>query len=264
MKKKLHFVRKISILIPTFRNHSGRDNESSLRIVFSSGSGMKIGIVIPAYNAGHDIRHVLLKALEYIPKTRICVVDDGSTDNTANAVTSLGVVLLQHPKNCGKGEALKSGFRFAMDNDWDGVITLDADGQHDPEAIPRFITIFSESDFDIALGTRPLRVGEMPLDRICSNRLSSLIVSCVSKMWIPDSQCGYRLIKTEVLRHIDLESSHFETETELIIKAARKGYTFAFCPVVALYHGSGSHIRRWDDTRRFCRLILKSIYNNRG
>jgi len=264
MKKKLLFVRKISILIPTLRRHSGRDNESSLRIVFSSGSGMKIGIVIPAYNAGHDIRHVLSKTIEYIPKTRICVVDDGSTDDTAKVVTSLGVVLLRHPTNFGKGEALKSGFRFALDSDWDGVITLDADGQHDPEAIPRFMSVFSDSDCDILLGTRPFRVGEMPLDRICSNRLSSLTVSCVSKKWIPDSQCGYRLIKSEVLRHIDLESSHFETETELIIKAARKGYTFAFCPVAARYHSSGSHIRRWNDTRRFCRLMINCMCNKTG
>jgi glycosyltransferase involved in cell wall biosynthesis len=264
MKKKLHFVCKISILKPTSGRYTGRDDESFLRIVFSSGSGMKIGIVIPAYNAGHDIRHVLLKALVYIPKTRICVVDDGSTDNTANVATSLGVMLLRHHNNCGKGNALKSGFRFAVDNDWDGVITLDADGQHDPEAIPRFISIFSKSDCDIALGTRVFRVGEMPLDRICSNRLSSLIVSCVSKMWIPDSQCGYRLIKTEVLRHIDLESNHFETESELIIKAARKGYTFAFCPVAVRYHSTGSHIRRWNDTRRFCRLILNHMFNKTG
>ena len=223
---------------------------------------MKIGIVIPAYNAGDEIRHVLLKTQAFIPSTRICVVDDGSTDDTANVAVSLGVMLLRHPKNCGKGNALKSGFRVALDKDWDGVITLDADGQHDPEAIPRFISIFTESECDIALGTRPFRVGEMPLDRICSNRLSSLIVSCVSKTWIPDSQCGYRLIKTEVLRHIDLESNHFETETELIINAARKGYTFSFCPVAARYDGTGSHIRRWNDTIRFCRLILNCMFNN--
>lgn len=223
---------------------------------------MKIGIVIPAYNAGDEIQHVLLKALDHIPNTRVCVIDDGSTDETANIATSLGVTLLRHQENSGKGKALKSGFRVALNKRWDGVITLDADGQHDPDAIPRFISIFTERDCDIALGTRQFRIGEMPLDRICSNRLSSLVVSCVSKTWIPDSQCGYRLIKTEVLRNINLESDHFETETELIIKAARKGYTFSFCPVAVRYDGTGSHIRRWNDTRRFCRLILNCIFNN--
>lgn len=222
---------------------------------------MKIGIVIPAYNVEERLQDVLLKSLTTIPGERIFVVDDGSTDSTADVAAFHGVSLFKHDKNRGKGEALKTGFRLILKNSLDGVIILDGDGQHDPRDIPRFISIQEEQDADLVLGSRRYRIGKMPLDRICSNRLSSLIVSLVSGKWIPDSQCGYRLIRSSVLKNIRLFSDHYELESELLIKAIKMGYRVSFCPITVRYGEAGSHIRRFRDTKRFCRMILRMIWN---
>lgn len=220
---------------------------------------MKIGIVIPAYNVEERLQDVLLKSLKTIPGKRIFVVDDGSSDSTADIAVSNGVLLFKHDNNKGKGEALKTGFQLILKNNLDGVITLDGDGQHDPDDIPRFISIQEEENADLVLGSRQYRIGEMPVDRICSNRLSSLIVSLVSGKWIPDSQCGYRLIRSSVLKNIRLFSNHYELESELLIKAIRMGYRPSICPITVRYGEAGSHIRRFRDTKRFCRMILRLI-----
>jgi len=222
---------------------------------------MKIGIVIPAYNVEERLQDVLLKTLTTIPGERIFVVDDGSTDSTADVAAFHGVSLFKHDKNRGKGEALKTGFRLILKNGLDGVITLDGDGQHDPGDIPRFISIRKERDADLVLGSRRYRIGKMPLDRICSNRLSSLIVSLISGKWIPDSQSGYRLIRSSVLKDIRLFSDHYELESELLIKAIRMGCRVSFCPITVRYGEAGSHIRRFRDTKRFCQMILKLLGN---
>ena len=222
---------------------------------------MKIGIVIPAYNVGDRLQNVLLKALAYIPKHNIYVVDDGSTDSTAEVADRQGVVLFRHKANKGKGEALKSGFQLVLEDNLDGVITLDADGQHDPDHIPDFIFFLEKTASDMVLGVRRFRIGEMPLDRFCSNLLSSLLVSTLAGKWIPDSQCGYRLIRSSVLKNIRLFSDHYELESELLIKAIRMGCRVSFCPITVRYGEAGSHIRRFRDTKRFCRMILKLIWN---
>lgn len=217
---------------------------------------MKIGIIIPAYNAGDRLQNVLLKSQSYIPKDRIYVVDDGSSDTTSSIARSADVVLIRHKLNMGKGEALKSGFYKAIQDGLDAVFTIDADGQHDPDLIPHFIDHYQRTNADLILGTRQYKLGKMPADRILSNRLSSMIVSAAARRWIPDSQCGYRLIKTDLLQKITLHTSFYEMESELIIKACRAGLTVAHCPVTVRYDGAGSHIHRLRDTIRFCRLIL--------
>ena len=220
---------------------------------------MNIGIVIPAYNVGDRLQDVLSKSLTYISKDRIYVVDDGSTDSTGDVATAMGVILFRHQKNRGKGEALKSGFRSAIKDGLDGIITLDGDGQHEPAYIPRFISLLETTDCDVVLGVRHFRIGDMPFDRICSNRISSLIVSVIAGKWIPDSQCGYRLIRTAVIENLHFASSHYELESELLIKAAKKGCTFSFCPIPVHYEGAGSHIHRFRDTQRFCRMVVRLL-----
>lgn len=217
---------------------------------------MKIGIVIPAYNAGDQLQNVLLKVQKYISKNHICVIDDGSNDSTSAIARAFGSDVFRHLKNRGKGSALQTGFRWAVQENLDYVITLDGDGQHDPDHIPEFISVMEKSGCDIVLGLRQFRIGIMPLDRICSNFLSSFIVSCVAGKRILDSQCGYRLISHSVFRNIHLETSHYETESELLIKAVWKGLRIAYCPISLQYGNSTSHMQRFQDTVRFCRLIL--------
>ena len=218
---------------------------------------MKIGIVIPAYNAGDQLQNVLSKTQKYVSKNRICVIDDGSNDSTSAIARIFGSDVFRHLKNRGKGSALQTGFRWAVQENLDCVITLDGDGQHDPDHIPDLISVMEKSECDIVLGLRHFRVGVMPLDRICSNILSSFIVSCVAGTKIPDSQCGYRLISHSIFKNIQLESSHYEAESELIIKAAWKKMKIEYCPISLHYGNNTSHMRRFQDTFRFCRLILR-------
>ncbi len=220
---------------------------------------MRVGVVIPAYNVGKRIEDVLLKVRRHIPNRSICVVDDGSTGLNGSIIRQQHVHLIRHRKNNGKGEALKSGFRWILSDGFDGVFTLDGDGQHDGDFIPHFLSIVERTSADIVLGVRRFKIGKMPFDRICSNRLTSLLVSVMTKKWIPDSQSGYRFIKSEVLRYVTLNTSHYETETEILIKAIRGGYSVSFCPITVDYDNSISHIDRMKDTERFCKLIIQLI-----
>jgi glycosyltransferase involved in cell wall biosynthesis len=220
---------------------------------------MNIGVIIPVYNVGVLLEDVLSKVLAYVSPNRIYVIDDGSTDNSADIALKAGVGLIRHEINSGKGEALKSGFKRILEDALDGVITLDGDGQHDPAFIPDFIETAESSSSELVLGVRRFRIGEMPLDRIFSNRTTSLIVSLLSGKKVPDSQCGYRLIRSSVLKGLTLKSSYYETETELLVRAAWKGCKIEFCPVSITYSGEPSHIHRLRDTVCFCRLIVRLI-----
>jgi glycosyltransferase involved in cell wall biosynthesis len=218
---------------------------------------VKVGVIIPAYNVGKRIEDVLLKVRRYIPDQSICVIDDGSTDASIDSVQCRTIHLIRHQSNSGKGEALKSGFQWILSDGFDGVLTLDGDGQHDGDSIPDFISAVERTSADIILGVRRFRIGEMPIDRICSNRLTSLLVSMMTGQWIPDSQTGYRFIKSDVLKDITLHTSHYETETELLVKAIRKGYSVSFCPIGVDYDNVISHIDRVKDSERFCRLLIQ-------
>ena len=220
---------------------------------------MDVGVVIPAYNVGNRIDHVLSNVLKYIPARRIIVVDDGSSDETSQRARDRGVTLLRHPENRGKGEALKSGFREAIRQGLDGVITLDGDGQHAPDRIPCFVDQAEATGQDLVLGCRRFAVGEMPWDRILSNRLSTVLVSWLAGHPVRDSQCGFRFIQTWLLERVTLETQRYETETEFLVKALRMGCRVGFCPVPVIYDGGPSHIRRGRDTLRFLRLYLNLL-----
>lgn len=224
---------------------------------------MTVGLIIPAYNAGEHIQIVIENASKYIHRKHIFVVDDGSTDRTEEIAISGGVHVIQHESNRGKGEALKSGFQAIDEKELDAVITLDSDGQHPPDRIPDFIAVMEKTGCDIVLGKRSFRVGEMPLDRIFSNWMSSRLASWTAGSRILDSQNGYRLIRTKVFRRMELKTSRFETETELLIKAAWEGFTIDYCPIPNSYRGEGSHIHRGQDTLRFFKLILNLLREKR-
>jgi glycosyltransferase involved in cell wall biosynthesis len=219
---------------------------------------MIVGIVIPAYNEEDRISSVLSNVLCFTAPDRVYVVDDGSADRTAEIAAGYeGVNLIRHEMNRGKGEALKTGFRSAIRDKAEGIITLDSDGQHDPACIPEFIATMERTGCDLVLGVRHFRIGEMPLDRIFSNLISSVTVSLVAGQRIPDSQCGYRMFRADRLKQVSIISQRFEIETELAIRAVRRNWKIAFCPIPVKYGESRSYIHRISDTQRFCRLIIR-------
>jgi len=218
---------------------------------------LNAGAVIPAFNAGERIVDVLLKIQKFIPKKQILVVDDGSSDATAKMAQNAGVQVIHHPSNRGKGAALKTGFQKAVQLNLDAVFTLDADGQHDPQFIPAFLKTMREEDSDLVLGRRSFQIGKMPLDRILSNRLSSLVVSITAGEWIPDSQNGYRLIKRQVLEQVSAISKNYEFESEFLIYATLQRFKISHCPMSVIYNQSESHIHRVRDTLRFQKMIVR-------
>jgi glycosyltransferase involved in cell wall biosynthesis len=238
-----------------------RENRSR-QALYESGSqrsDMKCGVIIPAYNVGETLHTVLSKTQDLIPQQHIYVVDDGSTDETKDILQKSNVVTMTLDRNRGKGVALRTGIERVLQDDLDALITLDGDGQHDPTEIPLLIRMMEKTGSDVVFGCRQFRIGVMPVDRILSNSLTSWIVSRVTGQNIPDSQCGFRLYRTSVLRSFKIESKRFEVETEMLIKTLNAGYACSHCRITTTYHGGNSHIRRIPDTFRFCRLILRRL-----
>jgi len=218
----------------------------------------KILILIPAFNAEKTIYQLIEKiSTNNIEKENILVVDDGSFDSTYEIAKNCGVNVLQHKKNKGKGEALKTGFGYALKEGYSGVITLDADLQHDPRFIPEFI---KKAESDILVGTRDIRLKTMPLPRWLSNNLTSIIVSILGDTKVRDSQSGYRYISTEVLKSIRLKTKKYELESELLIKAGRRKFKIDPVPISTIYQGSKSFINPLVDTGRFIKLMWKSLF----
>ena len=223
---------------------------------------MRTLVVIPCKNLENEVGEVVRGVLGLDLGLDVAVVNDGSTDGTSAAAKAAGAHLLEHEVNLGKGAALKTGFEYAVEKGYDTVITLDGDGQHDPSAIPDFLDALERCDADVIIGTRMHAVGEMPKLRIWTNRTTSRIVSLITGQDIPDSQSGYRLIRVRVLRDIvkSFVTTRYDTESELLIRAARRGYTTAAVAITSIYTGAVSHINPIVDTLRFVRLVSRSMF----
>jgi glycosyltransferase involved in cell wall biosynthesis len=220
----------------------------------------KICILIPAYNAQETLGSVLKKIGPL--KGDIMVVDDGSSDETKRAALENGAKLLEHPFNLGKGAALRTGFQYALQKDYQVIITLDADGQHDPAEIPSLLKIFRSVKPDILIASRAAEFGKMTFLRRFWNRLGVKAVSRLCHSDITDSQSGFRLIRTDVLKKVDFSTSRFETELELLIKACKRGFSVLSVPInTQEVDGTGSsHFRPVVDTWMVCKLFLRSLF----
>ncbi len=219
---------------------------------------MKICVLLPAYNESRAVFRLVRDIKGIVPD--VIVVDDGSSDDTAGEAGRAGAVVLRNEKNMGKGASLRKGFEHVAGGDCDAVITMDADGQHDYREIPLFIDKMLETNADIVIGTRMGETADMPLIRLLTNRVTSLVVSLLCLCRITDSQSGYRLIKKRVLKEVSLETSNYDTESEILIKAARKGFSVKEVPVRTIYGGQESKIRPGKDTVRFIKLVFKSVF----
>jgi glycosyltransferase involved in cell wall biosynthesis len=196
--------------------------------------------IVPCYNVGDACKPVLTQVLQHVD---ICIViDDGSTDKTASIIQDLklpGLELIKHQRNLGKGRALITGFRHAMESqpELDSVITLDGDGQHDPSLIPNFIQKHEEENADLVYGNRMTDLASMPVHRRWLNALSNKLVSGICKMQIYDSQCGFRFYSVKLLQILmdELKSDRYELETEILIRACKKGVNISWVPISTIY-----------------------------
>lgn len=220
---------------------------------------MGICLVIPAYNAAATIVAVVEECLSLgFP---LLVVDDGSTDGTAERLTGLKVEVRRHPRNRGKGAALRTGFSWAVENGYSSVITLDSDGQHDPTAIPRLLAAAGEGDFDILIASRSSQFGEMAGLRNSWNRFGVWCVKKKTGFEITDSQSGFRFYSARILRNIELTANGYELEMEVLMKAWRAGLKIGSLPVAARVADgrSTSHFRPVRDTWNICMTFLEYL-----
>ena len=220
---------------------------------------MKTAVLIPVYNEGEIFRRFLQKVLEYIDARDVIIVDDGSTDGTCDGLENSGVTLLRHQHNSGKGNALKTGFRQAIEAGYDWVLCIDGDGQHVPEKIPDFISSAEASKYQIIIGNRRKDLKTMPWDRKFSNLVTSGFLSLLTGEKIYDAQCGYRMYKVDFLRSINLQTSDFDTENEILLKAFRRKTIIGWVDIPVVYGPEKSHINRLTDTLKFIKLIIRYL-----
>jgi glycosyltransferase involved in cell wall biosynthesis len=214
-------------------------------------------VVIPAFNAESTLRPLLQQVSTYLPPNQIIVVDDGSVDATRDIAAQMNVHVCVHRRNQGKGASLRTGCAFALAQNCDAVITMDADLQHAPSSIPDFIAAFETGQFDVVLGNRLKNLKGMPPHRILSNLITTALVRMRTDVAIADSQNGFRCIGRRVLERIHTEASGFEAETEFIIRAAKAGFRFGSVPVPTIYAGEKSSMTHWHTTVNFIHVLLK-------
>lgn len=216
-------------------------------------------VCIPSYKAADLLVELIPRVKEYVPPENILVVDDASGDATPVVCADHGVKCLRHYTNRGKGGALKTGFFHCCSIPAKWVITMDADGQHAPEDLPKFIAASRVTPSPgICIGARAMRPGTMPPERIFSNRLTSFILGLFAGIPVRDSQCGYRLYATALLNRVDIEYSRFEMESEIILKAAFLGFPVTFTGIQTLYLEGPSHIAHAADTFRWTVAVLRT------
>jgi len=210
--------------------------------------------LIPAYEEGPRIGAVVAAARQHLP---VVVVDDGSSDDTAEVAEAAGATVHRQVPNAGKGAALRRGFRHALDAGCEAVVTLDADGQHDPDEIPAFLAAFDASRPELVIGQRDL--GSMPPVRRLSNTLGGWTLAAALGRQVPDNQSGYRLIGRTLMGHLlDSEESGFEFEVEMIARCIALGLPIASVPIRTIYAGEPSHIRPWRHFTEFLRVTRKA------
>jgi glycosyltransferase involved in cell wall biosynthesis len=219
---------------------------------------VKLLLLIPAFNEERHIRGLVEQARQYLQEALVLVIDDGSRDQTASLAARAGAVVRSLGVNMGKGEALKAGFRYAIEHGYDVVLTMDADGQHRPEDIPNFLPHLGK--YELVLGNRMHDAARVPLLRRIANRSSSLIVSLLCCQRIPDSQTGFRAYRVELLRRVPLRSSRYDLETEVVIKAARKGFRIGHCQIQTVYADEVSRFENVKDSMRFLAAVARYAF----
>jgi glycosyltransferase involved in cell wall biosynthesis len=215
-------------------------------------------VVIPAHNEARTIRAVAIGALQHVPL--VIVVDDASTDGTSDLLKELPVVVLRNDRNCGKAASLLRGAAAAIERGAGAIVTLDGDGQHDPEDITRLVNAHRASPSGITIGARLHHRDRIPPSRYWANRVANFWISLASGYRIADTQSGFRVYPATLLQAASVRadrSRSFVFESEILIEAARRGVVAACVPINVVYseRGRASYFRPVVDIARIVRMV---------
>lgn len=216
---------------------------------------MTIAAVIPARNESKHIRSVIERTLPFVDY--VVVVDDGSADDTvviAKAVSDPKVVAIKHSINLGKGAALITGCDVAVHLKADIIVCLDADGQHNPESIPQFTKAIIEQQSDIVFGMRKFN-HKMPMMMLLGNRFLSAFINWFFRVLVHDTQSGYRAFTADAFQKMRWESSGYEAETEMIVRASEQKLKYAEIEIDTIYHDSYKGTTAIDGIRIFLHIL---------
>ncbi|HUP88059.1 MAG TPA: glycosyltransferase family 2 protein [Longimicrobiales bacterium] len=216
---------------------------------------MSIYILIPAYNESERVRPVIDACRGHLPTV---LIDDGSSDDTARIGEQAGAIVVRQAPNQGKGNALKEGFRWALKQpDCEAVITVDADGQHDPAELPKFLNARATIQSDLIIGFRDF--SKMPFTRRLANTVGTYSISWAMGQKILDNQSGYRLISRRLMQAtLESDEAGFEFEVDMVVLCIRRGMRLDWVPIRTIYAGEGSHIKPVQHIKNFFRVVRKT------
>lgn len=223
---------------------------------------MQVTVVIPAFNEAATLRGVVERTLAHC--TQVIVVDDASTDATVATVADLPVTVLRQERNAGKAAALRRGFAAALERGAQAVVTLDADGQHRPEDIPRFVAAAQMTPEALISGSRLADRAVIPTKRYIGNRFANFWIAWAAGLPLEDSQCGMRLYPAALLRAVLPrmgEANGFVFESEVLVEAGRAGFDVVPVSIPAIYDPAirPSNYKAWRDTWRITRMVAGKL-----
>ena len=207
--------------------------------------------IIPCLNEAAHIVTVVARLREFV--CTVLVVDDGSRDATSRLAQDAGAKVLRHDRTRGKGAALLTGWSHAARLGFERVLTMDGDGQHSPEDVPKILQCAELSGADLVVGNRMLNPGSMPPLRRWVNRWMSRRISALAEQPLPDSQCGFRLMNLRALAEMPVSAEHFEIESDVLLAFARAGRRIEFVPIQVIYSAEQSKIHPLRDAARWIR-----------
>lgn len=211
----------------------------------------KILTLIPAYNESGRVGAVIDSTRAHLP---VLVVDDGSTDDTVARAEEHNAAVLRQQPNQGKGAALRAGFSWALDEGYEAVITLDADGQHDPAEIPKFLHTYRQCSADLIIGARDF--SQIPLIRRFANTIGRWSLSWALGQPVRDNQSGYRLHSRRMMEAVlNSQEQGFEFEVEVIVECIQSGYQLEWVPIRTIYAGEKSHINPLEHSVNWMRIV---------
>jgi glycosyltransferase involved in cell wall biosynthesis len=214
--------------------------------------------IIPAFDAEHSVGEVVRMLADRWPEREgVFVVDDGSSDRTAIVARRAGAHVLAHPRNLGKGAALRTGMALAFESGFDFAVTVDADGQHPPEEAVRLIGLPDPEA--LVLGVRDLRAAGAPRPNQVSNGISNFFLSCFAGRRFADTQCGLRRYPLARTLALSGQDDGYAFEAEIILRAIAGGVRIVEEPVRVIYPAERDRVTHFDSVRDPARIVVRVV-----